>query len=122
MCNGRDYVGDAYLYWFCLPGVSVGNPERVYILGKRGRESVLPNGGEGVLSAPSLLKAVQKAKKAECLFDKPERGEYCRFEEATEIREVAFRDLEGYTTNIDKHFMRDGVFRKNSNCDLRVVK
>lgn len=79
-------------------------------------------GGDGVLSDASEAEAIKKAKKAECLYDKPARGEFARFEEATEIKEVDFRVLESYTINIDKHFMRDGVFRKNSNCSLTVVK
>lgn len=79
-------------------------------------------GGDGVLSAPSRAEAVKKAKRAECLYDKPERGEFARFEEATEIKEVDFLVLESYTVNIDKHFMKDGVFRRNSSCFLTVVK
>lgn len=44
MCGGGDFVGGEYLYRFCLPSVSGGNPERIYILGSRGREALESEG------------------------------------------------------------------------------
>lgn len=79
-------------------------------------------GGDGVLSAPTLPRAIEKAKKAQCLYDNPGRGEFCRFEEATEIKEVDFHVLERYTINIDRHFTKEGVFRRNARVNLAVVK
>lgn len=40
LCGGEDFVGGEYLYRFCVPSVTGGNPERIYILGSRGREAL----------------------------------------------------------------------------------
>src|SRR5512132_3613277 len=40
MCGGVDFGRNQYLYRFRMPDVSAGNPERVYVLGSRGREFV----------------------------------------------------------------------------------
>lgn len=40
LCGGGDVVRNQYLYRFRLPDVSAGNPERVYVLGAKGREFV----------------------------------------------------------------------------------
>lgn len=47
LCGGADGSGNAYLYRFALPSVSVGNTEKVYILGRLGRE-FLESEGEAV--------------------------------------------------------------------------
>lgn len=40
LCGGGDFVRNQYLYRFRLPDISAGNPERVYVLGAKGREFV----------------------------------------------------------------------------------
>jgi hypothetical protein len=38
MAGGGDNVGNQYLYRFSLPSMSVGNPQRIYTLGSKGRD------------------------------------------------------------------------------------
>jgi hypothetical protein len=38
LCGAGDFVRNQYLYRFRMPDVSAGNPERIYVLGARGRE------------------------------------------------------------------------------------
>jgi hypothetical protein len=45
MSGGGDGLNNQYLYRFALPGVSVGNPRRVYTLGNRGREFMVDVAG-----------------------------------------------------------------------------
>lgn len=40
LCGGWDFVKNQFLYRFRLPDVTAGNPERVYVLGAKGREFV----------------------------------------------------------------------------------
>src|SRR5512134_2578155 len=40
LCGEGDFVRSQYLYRFRMPDVTAGNPERIYVLGARGREFV----------------------------------------------------------------------------------
>lgn len=44
LCGGGDYIGNQYLCRFGLPSIAGGNPERIYILGSRGREYLKSEG------------------------------------------------------------------------------
>lgn len=45
LCGRADFAGDAYLYRFPMPKTQAGNPERIYTLGKRGRDFIEAESG-----------------------------------------------------------------------------